>query len=147
MKKYLVLILIMIAFSASVNALMRSTAEDGVKIYSSPDTASEVLFDCPQHFPVKIIQHGPAWSRVADWQGVSGWVENDLLSKEKTLIVNRIKVNFRSGPGQKYRVVGQLFKGSVLSVLKRQQNWYQVKVIDPPTDETGWIHSTLVWGY
>lgn len=57
------------------------------------------------------------------------------------LSVTTDNANVRTGPGTKYPVAMELFKGYPLKVLKQQGEWY--KVIDYEKD-SGWIHDSIV---
>lgn len=49
-----------------------------------------------------------------------------------------VSVNLRRGPSTKAGVIGVMEKGRKLQELERQRGW--VKVIDPETQETGWLY-------
>lgn len=57
------------------------------------------------------------------------------------LSVTTDNANVRTGPGTKYPVAMELFRGYPLKVLKQKGEWY--KVIDYEKD-SGWIHKTIV---
>ncbi|MFH1762398.1 MAG: SH3 domain-containing protein [bacterium] len=147
MKKIISILLVLIAISLPVYAAMRSVAIDGAKLRKGPGPDYEEIFDYSKYTPLRLIEKGSYYSKVQDWQGMTGWIENDTLSMNPTAVVRKIKVNLRSGPGTGYRMVTKLLKGSVLEIEKKYYNWYKVRVVDPPTDEEGWVYNTLVWGY
>lgn len=51
-------------------------------------------------------------------------------------------VNFRSGPSTKDKSLGQLAKGTAVSVLSATGSWYQIKVTS--TGKTGYVYKTFV---
>lgn len=57
------------------------------------------------------------------------------------LSVTTDNANVRTGPGTKYPVAMELFKGYPLKVLKQKGEWY--KVTDYEKD-SGWIHDSIV---
>ncbi len=57
------------------------------------------------------------------------------------LSVTTDNANIRTGPGTKYPVAMELFKGYPLKVLKQKGEWY--KVTDYEKD-SGWIHDSIV---
>jgi outer membrane beta-barrel protein len=46
----------------------------------------------------------------------------------------------RSGPGDRFAIVGVFSKGTVFPVIAKSADWYNVRLSDT---ETGWIHSSL----
>lgn len=57
------------------------------------------------------------------------------------LTVTVENANVRTGPGSKYPVTMELFKGYPLKVLKTQGDWYKVTDFEK---DTGWIHKSIV---
>jgi len=102
--------------------------------------------DFPKYYPLKIIGRSGEWRKVVDWQNTSGWVHNSMISSQQTAVVNRLRVNLRSGPGRGYRQVANLYNGYTLKIIKKRGSWYNVLVVDPPGNTTGWIASWLIWG-
>lgn len=147
MKKIILVLFIVFLFAHASAALMRATSVDGVKLRSGPGDDYEILFDYSQNMPLQVVDKDAYWTKVRDWQGMTGWVESSLLDNRNMRVVRKINVNLRGGPGTRYAVVNKVLKGTVLEVLKVKKSWLSVKVVDPPTDETGWIRSDMVWGY
>lgn len=50
-------------------------------------------------------------------------------------------INMRSGPGTNYSVLYKLGSGMPLEVIKRSDDWLQIKDFE---NETGWVHQTTV---
>ncbi len=48
------------------------------------------------------------------------------------------KLNVRSGPGKKYRIVRTIYWGDVVKVTDVEKRWYQVRFVN---GRYGWIHS------
>ncbi len=64
-------------------------------------------------------------------------------------ILYRVKgrqVNFRSGPGAEYRVIGQLNKPQQVEVIASQQEWKKISTNLNGEKVTGWIVSHLLEG-
>ena len=145
--RLIIVFLIVLLFSSSSYAFMRSIKIDGTKLYASPSKTAKILFDFPENHAVNVIKLDGQWAKVTDYMNLKGWVKRNNLSKVRTMTVSKPKVNFRSGPGRGYRKVDTLYKGQVLKYIKKYGYWYKVKVIDPPDGPTGWIYRTLVWGW
>jgi uncharacterized protein YgiM (DUF1202 family) len=54
------------------------------------------------------------------------------------------KINIRSGPGAKYKIVGKAEYGVVFETLVRQKGWVKVR---HETGLTGWVKRSLLWGW
>ena len=146
MRKFLILFILFILFSVSARAAVWSTKYDGVKLYKEPSTSSYEFFDYPKNFPLKIIASTGNWYKVVDWMRMKGWVLKSRLKNVKSCVVNRSKINMRSGPGRRYSRIRKLYQGNVLRVLKTTRYWAKVKVIDPNTGQVGWVSRRLLWG-
>lgn len=146
MRKIIFIVLLLLFFQVCSHASVWSTKYDGVKIYKNPDVTSNELFDYPKNFPLKIVASSGDWYKVVDWMRLSGWVKKTQLKDVKSCVVNRSKMNFRSGPGTGYGRVGKLVQGNVLLILKTTKYWVKVKVIDPNTGQVGWAHRRYLWG-
>ena len=142
--KKLFFILLSILFLTSTT-LAISTKIEGAKLRSGPGKEYKIKMDMPKYYPLRVLGRIGKWYKVVDWQGVRGWIHKSTTSKQRTAIVRKIKVNFRSGPGRRYRRLGKLYKGYTLKVLKKYGYWYKIKVIDPPENKVGWIARWLVW--
>lgn len=57
-------------------------------------------------------------------------------AEERAWVRSEIRLNVRSGPGTKYRILGGVATGDGLVVLSRGDGWTQVRLED---DVTGWI--------
>ncbi|WP_290699747.1 SH3 domain-containing protein [Amphritea sp.] len=58
--------------------------------------------------------------------------------------VKGTQVNFRSGPGVEYRVIGQLSKPQQVEVIASQGEWKKIRVDPNGKDVTGWIIERLL---
>jgi len=61
-------------------------------------------------------------------------------SVAKMVSINSSKVNMRSGPGTKYKVVWVLKRGYPLQVIGEKNNWYRVRDFE---GDTGWVFAPL----
>ena len=129
---------------AVVNAEMVSIASPKVNMRSGPGKKYAVLWELGYGFPLQVKQKKGNWLKVSDFEGDVGWVYKSLVSKKAHLIVKKERINIRSGPGKKYRVVGQANYGVVLKTLKRGKNWVKVK---HENGLTGWVKRGLLWGW
>ena len=137
--------LLILTFTTAALALS-STVGDGVIVRDGPGEKYGFRMDLPQYYPLRVLKTEKGWCKVSDWLYNQGWVTAESLSKVRTAIVRRSRVNLRSGPGTGYRRIKKLYKGSILKIIKRYYNWYKVEVVDPPDGGTGWIYRSLIWG-
>lgn len=64
-----------------------------------------------------------------------------VLANTETIGVKADVVNVRLGPGLSYNVMGQMQKGSSLTVIGQKNSWYQVRLAG---NKIGWVASWLV---
>lgn len=136
---------IFILLSAAIaNAEMVSIARPKVNMRSGPGTKYAVLWELGSGYPLQVKGKSGNWLKVSDFEGDVGWVYKSLVSRKAHLIVKKERVNIRSGPGKKYRIVGQANYGVVLRTIKRGKNWVKVK---HDNGMTGWVKRSLLWGW
>ncbi len=122
---------------------MLSVAKSKINVRTGPSTNHEILWQVHKDYPVKVLEKEGAWVKTKDYEGDVGWVYRSLLSKVHTVIVNKDKVNIRTGPGIKYRLAFRAEKDVIFRVIDRKDNWLKVKYGD---EYVGWIRNDLVWG-
>ncbi|MFD1329736.1 SH3 domain-containing protein [Mycoplana ramosa] len=100
--------------------------------------------------PVEIIQEYDNWRRIRDADGTEGWVNQALLSGERTAITAPwmrgkgadIYVNMRRDPQSSSAVVAKLEPGVVVKVGECNGDWCHAEV-----DSTeGWVAQGEIWG-
>ncbi|WDF83778.1 N-acetylmuramoyl-L-alanine amidase [Lacticaseibacillus pabuli] len=64
-----------------------------------------------------------------------------VLANSDTLSVRADVLNVRLGPGLSYNVMGQVGRGSSLTVISQKNSWYQVRLAG---NRVGWVASWLV---
>lgn len=144
------IILFILIFSATAAlAKMVSVVGDNVNLRSGPGTKYSVKWKYGSGFPLKVVQEKEGWLKVEDFEGDTGWLYQKLTSRAGHMIVKvhkneNKKVNIRSGPGTKYKVVGKAYYGVVFKTIKQQNGWAQVK---HDSGLEGWIKRSLLWGF
>ncbi len=100
--------------------------------------------------PVEIIQEYDNWRRVRDADGTEGWVNQALLSGERTAVTAPwmrgkgadIYVNMRRDPQSSSAIVAKLEPGVVIKVGECNGDWCRAEV-----DGTeGWVAQAEIWG-
>ncbi|MFW2368083.1 MAG: SH3 domain-containing protein [Desulforhopalus sp.] len=144
------ILLFSLIFSATSSlAKMVSVVGENVNLRSGPGTKYSVKWKYGSGFPLKVMGEKEGWLKVEDFEGDSGWLYQKLTSKTGHMIVKvhkneNQKVNIRSGPGTKYKVVGKAYYGVVFKTIKQQNGWAHVK---HDSGLEGWIKRSLLWGF
>jgi len=144
-KKVLFGVVIFMMMVSSAEAMkMVSVNRPNVNMRSGPGEKYSVMWELGEGFPLKMIATQGNWLKVEDFEGDSGWIYKDLVDREAHLIVKKKRVNVRSGPGDRYRLVGKANYGVVFKTLKNQKGWVKVK---HENGLTGWVLRSLLWGW
>lgn len=130
--------------AGAVQAKMVSVNRPMVNMRSGPGLNSSVAWQLDRGYPLQVIGTRGRWYRVRDFEGDVGWVYAPLTSLQPHVVVKKAKVNIRSGPGTRYRVVAKANKGVVFRTVKSIKGWIKVRHHD---GVTGWVARHLVWGW
>jgi SH3-like domain-containing protein len=128
---------------------MVSVSGEKVNLRNGPSTRYPIIWELGKGFPLKVIGSKGSWLKVSDFESDVGWIYKNLVSRKPHLIVkmhknSTCKINFRSGPGAKYKIVGKAEYGVVFETLVRQKGWVKVR---HETGLTGWVKRSLLWGW
>ena len=145
----LVLFLMAMAPGKAAAITMISVAGEKVNMRKGPSTKYDVKWELGKGFPLRLIGSQGNWYKVADFEGDVGWVYKKLVNRVPHLIVkvnsnSRKRVNIRSGPGTKYKIVGKAEYGVVFKTLKRGDGWVKVQ---HEQGLSGWVKRSLLWGW
>jgi SH3-like domain-containing protein len=128
---------------------MVSVSGEKVNLRKGPSTRYPIIWELGKGFPLKVIGSKGKWLKVSDFESDVGWIYKNLVSRKPHLIVKMHKnstgkINIRSGPGAKYKIVGKAEYGVVFETLVRKQGWVKVR---HETGLTGWVKRSLLWGW
>lgn len=128
---------------------MVSVTGDKVNLRKGPSEQYPVIWELGKGFPLKVIASQGNWLKVADFESDVGWIYKELVSKKPHLIVkanrnSKARINIRSGPGTRHKIVGKAEYGVVFETLQRRNSWVQVR---HESGLTGWIKRSLLWGW
>jgi SH3-like domain-containing protein len=128
---------------------MVSISGNNVNMRSGPGTQYKVIWELGNGFPLIILKESGDWYRVRDFEGTIGWVHKDVTGRTPHMIVKMHKnsnkrINVRSGPGTKYRIVAKAYYGVVFKTLQQKNGWVNVRHAD---GVTGWVKRSLLWGW
>jgi len=100
--------------------------------------------------PVEIIQEYDNWRRIRDADGTEGWVNQALLSGERTAVTapwmrgkgDEIFVNMRREALANATVVAKIQPGVVVKVGECNGDWCRAEV----DGTAGWVSQNEIWG-
>lgn len=126
-----------------------SIAGDDVNMRSGPGTKYKVMWELGKGFPLIVLKRSGQWIRVRDFEGTIGWVHRDVADKTPHMIVkvhrnSKKRINVRSGPGKKYRIMAKAYYGVVFKTLQQKNGWVKVQ---HGKGVTGWVKRSLLWGW
>lgn len=134
---------------STVSAQMGSVVGEKVQLRSGPGTKYSAKWQYGDGYPLKIVTQKGKWVKVTDFENDSGWIYKKYISKTPHMIVKvnkgkTRKINIRSGPGTKFKIVGQAYYGVVFETVMQKSGWAKVK---HESGLTGWIKRSLLWGF
>ncbi len=144
MYRFLLALIFTFVFSTAAYAEMVSVARGKVNMRSGPGKKYAILWELGLGFPLKVVSKKGNWIKVADFENDQGWIYRKLVTKKAHLIVKKERINIRSGPGTKYKIVGKANYGVVLRTLNRKKGWVKIK---HENGLTGWTKRDLLWGW
>jgi SH3-like domain-containing protein len=100
--------------------------------------------------PVEIIQEYDNWRRIRDADGTEGWVNQALLSGERTAVTapwmrgkgEDVFVNMRRDPQSSSAIIAKLEPGVVIKVGECNGDWCRAEV----EGAGGWVSQAEIWG-
>ncbi len=139
---WLFAMVLMVCGSAHASAMV-SVKLDKSSLRSGPGEKFPVVWTLGAGFPLSALEEQEDWYKVVDFEGDSGWIRKKLVGKEPHVIVKAEKANIRSGPSDRYKLIGTANRGVVFQTLKVKNDWVKVK---HGKGLTGWVSRSLLWG-
>ena len=150
MRRFLFPILI---FSLPANAYNKpveknyfaSLRADKVNVRAGPGSAYPIKFTYNlRKLPIKVISEYDNWSEIEDFEGSSGWINQNLITKRRTILVKtkRKSVNIYAKPSDKSKTLLRLENKVVADFLKCTYQYCAIKI----AGEKGWINKKEIWG-
>lgn len=130
--------------TAAALAEMVSVSRENAKMLSGPDgKKAKVLWTLGKGFPVKVLKRSGNWIHVKDFENSIGWIHKTAASKQGHMIVKKRKINIRSTPSERGKIVAKADYGVVFKTLEKKKGWVKVK----QDGVTGWASDDLLWGF
>lgn len=94
--------------------------------------------------PIKVLSEYDNWNEIEDYEGQTGWVSQNLLTKKRSLMVLTSKefINMHSKKNEKSRILYKLKNFVVGEYLGCEKDWCMIKI----SDKKGWVKSAEVFG-
>ncbi len=143
--------------TSSVGEKVMITGTDEVNFRSGAGTSYDLIGKIPKGTVVTIAEKSNGWYRVT-YDGKTGWFSSEYSTAytepssgeqettttgEKVTISGTDEVNFRSGAGTSYDLIGAIPRGTVVTVLEKVNGWYRVTY----DGKTGWFSSKYCTPY
>lgn len=120
-----------------------------IRVGPSTDYAVSWMY-LKEGLPMEIIQEYENWRRVRDADGTEGWVNQALLSGERTAIAapwmrskgSDVFVNLRRDPQGSAQTIAKLEPGVIIRIKECNGNWCHAEA---GTVE-GWVNQGEIWG-
>lgn len=95
-------------------------------------------------FPVKVISEYDNWAEVKDYQGDTGWVNQNLLTKKRMILVTTAKsfINLYNKPSSKSKTLLRLENHVVADFIKCNPEYCGIKI----EGKKGWVDKKEIWG-
>lgn len=116
--------------------LSGTVTADVLNVRMNPNTSSSPMGTLKYNTAVSILEISNGWYKI-NFNGTTGWVYGEYVSISSNTapapdsskgkgVVTADALNFRSGAGTSYTVIGELFYGQVVDLLSIDNGWYKV---------------------
>lgn len=92
--------------------------------------------------PVEIVAEFENWRKVRDWQGVSGWVYQGLLSGKRSFVIASKTATLLRTPAPAADIVARLEPEVIGEIVSCTGEWCRVRV----SGISGWLIRKEIWG-
>jgi SH3-like domain-containing protein len=94
--------------------------------------------------PVKVISEYDNWSEIKDYEGDTGWINQNLITKKRMVMIRTAKsfVNMHSKTSIKSKIILRMENKVIGEFIKCSNDWCGVKI----SGEKGWVEKSDLWG-
>jgi SH3-like domain-containing protein len=93
--------------------------------------------------PLEVVEENEQWRFVRDVRGDVGWVHSSLLSKKRSVIINKESdCGLKKSPAYTSRTIANLSPGMRCALNKCKSDWCKITC----DNYTGWIEKKNIWG-
>jgi len=121
-----------------------SVIKDGTNIRATPAANGELHGEVFAGFPLQTLESKGNWSKVVDFEGDQGWINNTMISPKKSVIVRAKKIELREAPNTNAdnQIVVLAKYGVTFAPLESRGEWLKVRHDD---GSEGWLLNSQVW--
>ena len=120
-----------------------------IRVGPSTDYAVSWMY-MKEGLPVEIIQEYDNWRRIRDAEGTEGWVNQALLSGERTAVAapwmrgkgQDVFVNVRRDPQSSGQLLAKLEPGVIVRIKECNGTWCRSEA----GSVQGWVNQGEIWG-
>ncbi len=125
-------------------AEFRSVDADVAVLYDAPSKAATPILVVSRYYPLEVIVNLESWAKVRDSAGTLSWIEKQLLSPRRMVLVTAPTAAVHAQPADDAPVVFVAAQNVVLELIEiAPDGWLRVRHAD---GSTGYVRSGLVWG-
>ena len=137
-------------------AASATTNNSSVSLRNGPGTKYAILGKLPKGSALNLLGKQGSWYKVQTTAGTTGWVAADFVTlgssdsapapaaavaSDPVATVSQHRINLRQGPATAFAALGQLTKGSRLTLLARHADWFKVRTAK---GATGWVSGDVI---
>ncbi len=113
-----------------------ATESSVLNIRARTDTNSPIIAKAEKGATLRILGSSGSWYQVQLPNGAVGYVSSDYIRLTEVPSTNEsygvvatesTPLNIRTGPGEKYQVIGTAQKGITLRILGKEGSWYKIQ--------------------
>lgn len=93
--------------------------------------------------PLRVLDSYYDWKKVQDYQGDTGWIAKNLLSKRQRVIITADVTTLRKSRSDKTKPLMALKKNVMAKLLKCKGEWCKVEI----KEKKGWVAKSDIWGF
>jgi SH3-like domain-containing protein len=122
----------------------RSVGEAGAVLYDAPSREATPLYVVSKDYPLEVIVHTEAWTKVRDHTGTLSWIETRSLAERHMVMVTAPTAQARQRPEEGAPVSFVAAQDVALELLEAAPGgWLHVRHAD---GVDGYLQSSSVWG-
>ncbi len=96
--------------------------------------------------PVEIIAQYEEWRQVRDSQGTTGWVNQQLVTAARNVVVKDTQRTLRADPNSSAAPVARLDPGVIAHLMECRGTWCRIETQNTTPIIRGWLNRVEIWG-
>lgn len=141
---FLFLPLISFAQSYEKQNYFASTRASKVNVRSGPNLNYQIKYVLNQQFiPIKIVGEFDNWLEIVDYEGGQGWVNKNLITKKRTLIIKSNNGFVYRKDSLESKKIAKIENLAIVNFEKCNDFWCKIN----KEDISGWVKKEYLWGH